>query len=407
MRKLAAAALFAFTINAHAATPIEFDFRSINVGQVVQLAYGDALKAPYVIDPEVLADPRMVSFRYRSEQGDVKRFLSKFLDSLGYSTTTRDGVDYIKKKPEQKPDEEDKDVFIYRPNYREVSELSNLLGPLFKGSFTVNRGISNPTAVKSDTPVPEGSAASLTDQKLDVLVFSGAPKEVAMLKKLLPQVDTKTGEVVVQAAVYEVTTNTTDGSAFSLALNLLGSKFTLALSPASPLDSFVRFKSHALDAVFSALSTDSRFNVVSTPSLRVQSGKIGRFTVGQDVPVLGSVSYQNNGQAVQSVEYKSSGVIFEIAPTVREKTIELTLDQQLSNFVQTTTGVNNSPTLTKRQVRTSLTATDGDIIILGGLAETKDTGANNGVSFLPDFLKTKSSTKSKTEILLVLQVKNT
>ena len=406
MRTLAAAGLLAFTINAHAATPVEFDFRAINVGQVIQLAYGDALKAPYVIDPEALADTRTVSFRYRSEQGDVKRFLSKFLDSLGYSTTTRDGVDYIKKKPEEKPQDPEQDVFIYRPNYREVSELTNLLGPLFKGSFTVNRGISNPGGVKSDTPVPEGSAASLTDQKLDVLVFSGPPKEVATLKKLLPQVDVKTGEVFVQAAVYEVNTTSSDGSAFSLALNLLGSKLSLSLSPAAPLDSFVRFKSNALDAMYSALSSDSRFNVVSTPSLRVQSGKPGRFTVGQEVPVLGAVSYQNNGQAVQSVEYKSSGVIFEITPTVREKVIELTLDQQLSNFVQTTTGVNNSPTLTKRQVRSSLTATDGDIIILGGLAEQKDTGANNGLSFLPDFLKTKSSSKSKTEILLILQVKN-
>ena len=51
--------------------------------------------------------------------------------------------------------------------------------------------------------------------------------------------------------------------------------------------------------------------------------------------------------------------------------VDLTVGQQLSNFVTTQTGVNNSPTLTKREVRTSLSVADGDIVIIGGLAENR------------------------------------
>ena len=144
---------------------------------------------------------------------------------------------------------------------------------------------------------------------------------------------------------------------------------------------------------------------MSSPSMRIRSGASGKFSVGQDVPVLGSISYPTGaGQAVQSVEYRSSGVIFDIAPTVREGVIDLSIDQQLSNFIATTTGVNNSPTLTKRALKTSVGIQDGDLIVLGGLTETKEGNTHDGFSFLPKFLHSAGKENSKSEILLVLQV---
>lgn len=41
-------------------------------------------------------------------------------------------------------------------------------------------------------------------------------------------------------------------------------------------------------------------------------------------------------------------------------------------LVTTETGVNNSPTLIKRDVTTEVSLADGDIILLGGLAEQSD-----------------------------------
>jgi len=65
----------------------------------------------------------------------------------------------------------------------------------------------------------------------------------------------------------------------------------------------VTFKSASIDAVFSALSTDSRFKSISNPSLRVKSGSSARFSVGSDVPVLGAVQFDKAGNPIQSVEY--------------------------------------------------------------------------------------------------------
>ena len=151
--------------------------------------------------------------------------------------------------------------------------------------------------------------------------------------------------------------------------------------------------------------TDERFQVVSSPTLRVKSGSKGNFSVGSDVPVLSNVTYQD-GRPIQSIEYRSSGVIFDIQPTIKSNAIDLKINQQLSNVVKTDTGVNQSPTLIKRDIVTDVTLKSGDIVVLGGLAENKLTEGETGFSFLPKgFLTGKSKSNTKTDIVILLQVK--
>lgn len=101
-------------------------------------------------------------------------------------------------------------------------------------------------------------------------------------------------------------------SAFSLAVDLLGARFSLGQF--KDLGNAVRLTKGGFDLAYSALASDSRFKVVSSPSLRVKSGENARFSVGSDVPVLGTVQLDKNGNPVQSVEYKPSGVILDLRP---------------------------------------------------------------------------------------------
>ena len=117
------------------------------------------------------------------------------------------------------------------------------------------------------------------------------------------------------------------------------------------------------------------------------------------------MTYQD-GRPVQSIEYRSSGVIFDIQPTIKSNAIDLKINQQLSNFVKTDTGVNQSPTLIKRDIVTDVTVKSGDVIVLGGLAENKITEGETGFSFLPKGILTgKSKSNTKTDIVILLQVK--
>ena len=405
---IAAAGLAAcLALPAQAANPVaSFDLQSANVAQVLQLIYGEALSTPYVLDPDVLSDTRIVSFRYKNAQGDLQAFLDGFLESLGYTVERKGGVDFVhKRKVEEAPPLETR-LHLYRPQYRDVAYLARVLAPLFHGAFSVNRSIRASGQVMPQGHVPSGSAAALLDQDADVLLFSGSQQEIDKLEQLLPQVDTAVGEVLVRGVLYEVSNIEKNGSAFGLLAKLLGGKFNIGIGSASGnLGNFIQLKNTALDAVYSMLETDSRFKVISAPSLRIRSGAHGVFSVGQEVPVLGALSFpQGAGQAVQSVEYRSSGVIFDVRPTVRNAVIELVIGQQLSDFIKTNTGVNNSPTLTKRELKTTVGLQDGDVIVLGGLAEDKTSSSRDGLSFLPSFLHTRGHEVSGAEILLVLQV---
>lgn len=385
---------------------VRFELDSVQVSQVLRIIYSEALKTDYVLDPQALADARLVSFRYDSAKGGIRPFLTKFLDSMGYQVETVGGVDFVKPKPPEAFKEPETDAFVYRVRHRDGSYLVDLLSPLFKGAFTVKRLVQSPLGDKSALAnAPPGSAAANIDRSSDTLVFSGSPKEISKLEKILPQVDIPGGQVLVRGVVYEVQTGAIDGSAFSLAASLLGGKLGISFGPTTPLDSVLSFKNTTIQAVISSLSNDSRFKVVSSPSLRVRSGQQGRFVVGDDVPILDSLSFpQGAGQAVQSVRYQSSGVIFQITPKVRDGSVDVDLSQTMSSFVNTTTGVNNSPTLSKRQMDTSITVDDGDLIVLGGLTESKDSATSSGPSFLPSFFRTKTESNSKSEVLLILQL---
>jgi len=77
----------------------------------------------------------------------------------------------------------------------------------------------------------------------------------------------------------------------------------------------------------------------------------------------------------------------------------------VSSFAVTDTGVNQSPTLSKRELSTTVAVVQsGELIVLGGLDETRGTGANSGLPFLPRWLSSRSGSEQKTEILLVVDV---
>ncbi len=309
MKKLVLFLLFCWCVSGYAASdPATFSLSHIKVADAVELMYTQVLKTPFVIQSDVLADERMVTFRFNTGT-NARQEIGRFLTTMGLAVHMENGVDVIGTQKEAKID---KSVFVYRPKYRDVSYLVELVRGLFAdGEFTTTRAIHGaPQAVTSDTtagqpakqPAVTNTAAALVDTTADAMVFNGTPADIKRLTALLEQLDIKQGEVMVRGQVFEVSTDAQEGSAFSLALSVLGGKFSAGLSTLSTLDGFVRLKTSSIDAVFAALSNDSRFKTISAPSLRVRSGATGRFSVGQDVPVLAAVTYPGTSSApVQSV----------------------------------------------------------------------------------------------------------
>lgn len=419
---------------------VNFFFESVKLNELARVMYVDMMGKSYMFESEFLNDQTAVGFTFRQiTKSYALQALNSLLEAHGMTVTLDRGVYSVRRKEKDKSDE--MEDFFYRPKYRTSGYITDLVSSLFeKGRFSYQRPVKNPAmtsaislpqhygaAVQGQVNQPQGqpvqgpqiqdtgtSAYSQLSKDVDVLIFHGPAKEIARLQKLLVQIDTPSGQVLVRAHVYEVTTGAKEGSAFALALNLISkgspgsdglTKWAYRLGDLNKsLGNSVTVGNATIEGIFTALASDNRFKVVSSPSLRVKGGTNARFSVGSDVPVLGTVQVDKNGNPVQSVEYKPSGVILDIQPRIMENEIELTINQQLSSFIPTTTGVNNSPTLTKREIKTTIGAIDGDVIVLGGLDESKSSNDSTGLPYLPRFLRANGQEDNKTELLLVMEV---
>ena len=394
---LLTAFLFLTSACVRASSPAFFVDR-IPLNAAIQLAQEDIFRRQYALPPELASDTRPVTLDL-SLTGDQKKQREEYvrwLRQLNISVETRNGVDHYRSfKPVAAP--EKLVSWVYTPFNRSPAYLAAVLSGTTTGRSSQ---VSSENAAAS-SPVTSGSFLS---GEGDSLVFRGTRSELARLKELVPLVDVPAQGVVVTGYIYEVQTGRSEGSGLALAAKLLSGRFGVSVGSSSSMGNYISFSSGTLNAMYELFRTDNRFKVVSAPQLRMDSGKEATFSVGEQVPVLGSVSYED-GKAVQSVTYRDSGVIFKVKPVITSSRISLNVNQQLSNFVKTDTGVNDSPTLLKREVDTSLTLKDGDIVLLGGLAENKDSQASTGLSFLPKSWSQKSDEKSRTDMVILLQVK--
>ncbi len=384
-----------------------FAFDSVQLNELARVVYSDVLGKSYIFDSDFLQDRQAIGFTLKNATKDeVRAALQALLDRHGFHVIEGKILEVLKKEQ----DRDGQEVFYYKPKYRSVNYITDLVSALFdKGRFSTMRQLKSAPAdsvagyssASKQTQDSGTSAFSMMDKEKDAFIFQGSAGEIDKLRNLLVQVDVSAGQILVRAHVFEVTTGVKEGSAFSLAVDLLGARFSLGQF--KDLGNSLRLTKGGIDVAYSALASDSRFKVVSSPSLRVKSGENARFSVGSDVPVLGAVQLDKNGNPVQSVEYKPSGVILDLKPRIRGEEIELNISQQLSSFVSTTTGVNNSPTLIKREIQTSVGVSDGDLVILGGLDESRTSDDSSGLPFLPKFLRSNGHEDSKTELLLILE----
>lgn len=371
--------------------------------QVISLVWQNVFYRPFQLSPELAGDSRLVSF-YMNEKLDPRAFFISYLKRMNIGvTTSRDGVDYIYIiKPQEK--KIPLSVFTYRPKYRSVSYLSSVLqGVLTGGSFS-NHIQTVDFVAQSKSGGDSGSGNSFSSSvDSDVLVYTGTASDIARIKNILPEVDLPQEQVSVSGFILEVQDNNRNSSGLQIIADLFKSRLGISVGARLDGGNSLTVNIGGLSAFYSLIKEDSRFQVLSNLSLTVLSGRDSHFSVGEDVPVLGAVSYDNN-QSVQSVEYRNSGAIFVVRPYIYQDVITLDIEQQLSNFVNTTTGVNSSPTLIKREIKTNVVARDGDVIILGGLASSKVSKVKSGFSFFPGFTGSSDGTE-KTDIIVVLQVK--
>jgi hypothetical protein len=401
----------------------------IPLREFLRITLGDMAHIPYVLSPEASqsALPIAVDLTH-AKLKDPMPLVKEVIESFGLEMRVVSGVAFIEKKNETEKRKTPDGIWIYKPKNRTVSSLSSYFSvfPDLKFSFSAGTGRQQAPVADLQASSANSQAGSATqygyggssvaalpatgngaflssDKDQSFLVVKGLPSDIETFKGFVEKLDTPVAEVLVQAYVFEVRTDHSKGSSIQLLSGILASKFGVAIGGAAPDPSVTNVLSvnfANIGVAISALTSDSRIKIISSPVLRAEDGFTASVTIGTDVPTLGAV-VTNNGGSTQSITYQSAGVILTVSPHILEDAIRLSVSQEISSFVTTTTGLASSPTKLRRSFTSDLVIKDDQAILLGGLSDSQDTETTSKAWFGITTAKNKDFQKEDIAVLLV------
>ncbi|HEX7853230.1 MAG TPA: type II secretion system secretin GspD [Sphingobium sp.] len=302
---------------------------------------------------------------------------------------------------------------------RTASGASNR--PASNGTRNNGQDVDSPNA----TQAGQGGGGKVTaDEVNNALVVYGTPHDYATIEDALRKLDVAPYQVMIEAAITEVTLTdslrygvqwnwltgnsnfrTTDGAAMPTAATQAGFSYFLAGS--------------SITAALNALEQRTTLKVVSAPKLVTLNNQTAALQVGDQVPVSAgnAVSVDNpNAPIVNSISYRDTGVILKVTPRVNGSGgVLLDVSQEVSDVnpnapsVAGANGSTPSPTISTRRISTSVAVQDGQVIALGGLFRDTRTLGKNGLPILSrlpvvgGLFGSRNDQQNRTELIVLLK----
>ena len=323
---------------------------------------------------------------------------------------------------------------VLRLQHADAKEMADLLKNLM-GDVKDEKGKSKAT-----------SGVSIhADTGLNALVVRAEPSTMSEIKEIVSQLDIRRAQVLIEAAILEVSgsvddrvgvqtalvdasaiengsadtplTATSFGDAGTSIVDMItgiSSGTSVPLSSGLTLGGAGKVGSNDFAILIQALESVSNTNLLSTPSVMTLDNQEAEIIVGQNVPfVTGQQqSSTTNSNPFNTIERKDIGTTLKVIPHVQDgKFIRLEVEQSTES-VSTTKVEGQADLITnKREIKTQILAEDGEIIVLGGLIRDAVEESESKVPFLGDIpilgWLFRSSSESHVKQNLIVLLKST
>lgn len=166
-----------------------------------------------------------------------------------------------------------------------------------------------------------------------------------------------------------------------------------------------------LGAIINAVQADTESNVLSTPSVLTLDNQEAKILVGQEVPVsTGQALSPNFDNQFRTVQRQNVGIMLEVKPQINSGgAIKLFLKQEVSSVAGPVSNDSSDLIINKRQIETTVTVDDGDILALGGLLDDNERRTIEKIPVLGDIplvgelFKSRSRARSKTNLMVFIR----
>ena len=168
-------------------------------------------------------------------------------------------------------------------------------------------------------------------------------------------------------------------------------------------------------AILNALQTLTDVKVLSSPSLVALNNQPALLQVGDEVPITTSsaaVLSNSTTPIVNTIEMRNTGVILKVLPHINANgTIQLEVDQEISNVVNNNDQQTLTPTISQRRVHSTVSVTSGQTVLLAGLISERSQDTRSGIpglreiKFLGDVFGNTESSRTRSEIIIFIKTK--
>jgi len=289
---------------------------------------------------------------------------------------------------------------VIRLQHADAKELSEMLKSLM-GETKDEKGKSQAS----------GKVSIHADVGLNALVVRAEPSIMSEIKDIVHQLDVRRAQVLIEAAIVEVTGQIDDrvgvqtavadldsgktplvatnfGDAGSSLTSLLAgiASGTPSLSSGLTLGGYGKVSGNDFAFLVQALQSVSNANLLSTPSIMTLDNQEAEIIVGQNVPfVTGSTSSTSNSNPFTTIQREDIGTTLKVIPHVQDgKFVRLEVEQSTESVESTAVEGQADLITNKRSIKTQILAEDGEIIMLGGLIRDAVQETQSKVPFLGD-----------------------
>jgi len=165
-----------------------------------------------------------------------------------------------------------------------------------------------------------------------------------------------------------------------------------------------------LNLELSALETDKRGKVVSSPRITTANQRKAKISQGTDIPYL-----QSSASGAANITFKPAVLSLEVTPQITpDEKIIMDLEvkkDRVGQYIRTGVGLTEAPAIETQSINTQVLVGNGETAVLGGIYEQEDRNDVEKVPFFGDLpimgnlFKRKSLSTDKTELLIFITPK--
>jgi general secretion pathway protein D len=226
-----------------------------------------------------------------------------------------------------------------------------------------------------------------------VLIYA-TPLEFARIEETLRRLDSPVTQVIIEATIVEVslvddlqyglqwyftdTMNNGYTGQGQLNLNRVG-----PILPVQPGFAYSLLNSVGqIRVVLNMLAERSLIRVISSPSVMVIDNHTAAIQVGDQQPIRSAETVTSGGNVTTSIEYKDTGVLLAVTPSVNSgDMVTMTINQSITDVgpIDVATG---QRAFLNRQIGSRVAVRSGEALVLGGLIRDAVTDGSSGVPLL-------------------------